>query len=183
LSPISLVVTLLLVIGALTLGGTMIVGDHYLLDEYTDFPPGPKVTAGLDANRLLFYWPESASAVAGAYQWRQEILHLPGSLKMAQPYVQSAVNRDPADPLLRADAGDLQLLLGDRAGAQRLYLQALQRDPWTAQALIGLGTIARDEHEWAASARWLEKAQLVSPPSPTLAQEIRSDLSHLSNPA
>jgi len=178
-SLISAVITLVLVVGALFLGMTMVVGDHYSLAEYTDFLPAPKLTAALDANRLLPYWPQSASAVAGAYQWQSELLHTSRSLDKAQPYVQDAINRDPADPVLRADAGDLQLLLDNPQAAQRYYLQSLERDPWTAQALIGLGTVARDDHEWAASARWFEKAQAVSPPSASLAHEISSDRAHL----
>jgi len=175
----ALVATLVLVVGALFLGGTMVVGDHDLLGEYVDFLPAPKLAASLDANRLLPYWPQSASAVAGAYQWQSELAHAPGALGKAQPYVQRAVNRDRAEPELWADAGDLQLLLGDRPGARQFYLQSLRRDPWTVQALIGLGTIAQDEHQWAASAHWFEMAAAVSPPSTSLAHDISSDLAHL----
>jgi cytochrome c-type biogenesis protein CcmH/NrfG len=58
-------------------------------------------------------------------------------------------------------------------------LHALQLDPWTYVALLGLGTIAMKDHDYNTSLYWYEQALKVSPADNDLKKLIASDKTHL----
>jgi hypothetical protein len=176
----SVLVTSVLVVAALFVGTTMLLGDHDLLTSYQDIAPQPKISSGLDANRVLPYWPDSAVAVAQGYLFASNFNNS-GSppLEHALAWYLTAARRDPADPDLRAHVATLDLQLGNREAAEREDLQALRLDPWTFLALESLGTIAREEKDWRTSVFWYTKALVVAPTANDVAQLISQDESHL----
>jgi hypothetical protein len=174
------VITGLLVVASLFLGGTMVLGDHYLFISAGDAQAAPKIASASDANRLLPYWPDSAVAVAEGYQNASNISGSgSGPLKEALRWYLIAADRDPADPSLRDTTADIELQLGNRPAARQQELTALQRDPWTYFALEGLGTIEQDSGNWQASLSWYKKALMVAPASNDLERLISSDEAHL----
>ncbi len=177
----SAVVTALLVVASLFVGVTMVVGDHYLLSNYQDVLRQPKIVAGKDANGLLPYWSESAEAVAEGYLWASDFNNAGLTpVKEALAWYATAVQRFPASPVLPAQMGALELQLGNRVAARQQYLRALALDPWTFYALEGLGTMAKEAHDWRTSLYWYDRALTVAPPANDLANLIRSDEAHLS---
>ncbi len=173
--------TAVLVVAALFVGSTMVLGDHDLLTSYQDVAPQAKVSSGLDANRLLPYWPDSAVAVAQGYLFASNVTSN-GSrpLEQALAWYVTAAGRDPADPILQAELGTLELQLGNRRAAESQDLRSLRLDPWTFLALEGLGTIAREERDWRTSVYWYKKALVVAPAANDVAHLIAEDEAHLS---
>jgi hypothetical protein len=176
----SVLATVVLVVAALFVGSTMVLGDHDLLTSDQDIAPQAKVSSGLDANRVLPYWPDSAVAIAQGYLFASNISHS-GSrpLEQALAWYVTAAGRDPADPILRAEIGTLELQLGNRLAAERQDLRSLRLDPWTFLALESLGTIAREDHDWRTSVYWYKKALAVAPAGNDVAHLISEDEAHL----
>ena len=173
-------VTAVLVAGALVLGTTMLVGDHYMLTSYQDLQPQQKLAAAKDANRLLPYWSDSAVAVADAYSWASSFNNSGTAPTIeALKWYLIAASRFPASPTLPADAGNLELQLGNWRAAQQDDLRALRLDPWTYLALEGLGTVAADEHDWQSSVFWYQRALVVAPSNNDLNRLITADKTHL----
>jgi hypothetical protein len=174
------VVTAVLVIVALVLGTTMLVGDHFMLTSYQDIQPQQKLASAKNANRLLPYWSDSAVAVANAYSWASSFNNSGTAPTIeALKWYLIAASRFPASPTLPADAGNLELQLGNWRAAQQDDLRALHLDPWTYLALEGLGTIAADEHDWHTSLFWYQRALIVAPSNNDLNRLIKADELHL----
>lgn len=177
---LSVVVSAVLVLSALFLAVTMVVGDHYLLTSYQAVQPQHKIATAKDANRLLPYWSESAAEVAEAYYWESSYTSGgPAEVKEALAWYATAAGRFPANPLWPSQSGALELQIGDRAAAERDDLHALTLDPFTYLALEGLGTIADQRGEYAVSLAWYRKALVVAPASNDLGNLIKSDEAHL----
>jgi O-antigen ligase len=176
--PGAAIITAALVVAALFLGGTMVVGDQDMLKSQNTVTPSVKLADALDANRLLPYWPQSASSVASAYDWAFTIEHTP--VLKALPWAFKAARRDPADPLLRADIGAVYETLQEYPQAIAEYQDALKLDPWTLRAFVGLGTVEADEGHWTEALHWLLLGKAVSvPPSSELLTQIHQDESHI----
>ncbi|HXY44335.1 MAG TPA: O-antigen ligase family protein [Acidimicrobiales bacterium] len=176
----SLVVSPLLVAAAVFLAITMVVGDHYMLTSYEDIVPHSKIATADDANRLLPYWGESAAEVAEAYDWESSYTNGgPAEVEEALAWYGTASGRFGANPLWPSEAGALELQIGDRAAAERDDYHALTLDPYTYLALEGLGTIAKQEGEFAVSLAWYRKALVVAPAANDLENLIRSDEARL----
>jgi len=176
--PGAAIITAALVVAALFLGGTMVVGDQDMFKSQNTVSPSVKLADALDANRLLPYWPQSASSVATAYDWAFTIEHT--SVSKALPWTVKAARRDPADPLLRADIGDVYETLQEYPQAIAEYQDSLKLDPWTLRAFVGLGTVEADEGRWTEALHWLLLAKAVSvPPSSELLTQIHQDESHI----
>ncbi len=176
----SVLVTIVLSVAALFVGVTMVIGDHYLLLNYNDLAPQAKIVAGKDANRLLPYWADSAEAVGNGYLWAANFAHAgKAPLAEAAAWYRTAGRRDEIDPTVPGQLGAIELELGDRFAAEQEFLQALKLDPWTFDALEGLGTVARDDGDWQTSLYWYERALRVAPAANDLAKLISSDKAHL----
>jgi Flp pilus assembly protein TadD len=84
----------------------------------------------------------------------------------AAPYMDMALQLAPRYAGAWANAGVLQLRLGDRRAAERDYLKALALDPKSATALVNLVTLYRNSGDTTRSAiyaRRLEKIQVKNP--------------------
>lgn len=179
-SPLAVSLTAVLAAGALFLGITMLIGDHYLLVSSNDVATQPKIAAAKDANTLLPYWPDSAESVAQAYLWADNFRGAaPNPLGEAASWYEVAAGRFDADPTVPAELGTVQLQMGDRRAAEYQFLQSLRLDPWNFFALEGLGTIAKEDGDWQTSIYWYERALRVAPSSNDLAKLISSDRAHL----
>jgi O-antigen ligase len=173
-------VTAVLLVASLLLGSTMLAGDYYQYVSYKDVQPQAKIAAGKNANFLLPYWAQSAAAVAEGYLWASDFdSGGTAAVEHALNWYVTASQRDPADPTLAGEIGSLELQLGNRGAAQRENLHALQLDPWTYVALLGLGTIAMKDHDYNTSLYWYEQALKVSPADNDLKKLIASDKTHL----
>jgi tetratricopeptide (TPR) repeat protein len=151
-----------------------------MLTSYQDIQPQQKLAAAKNANRLLPYWSDSAVAVANAYSWASSFNNSGTAPTIeALNWYLIAASRFPASPTLPADAGNLELQLGNWRAAQQDDLRALHLDPWTYLALEGLGTIAADEHDWHTSLFWYQRALIVAPSNNDLNRLIKADELHL----
>jgi len=170
--------TALLTAVSLFIGITMVIGDHYLLESFGAVQPSQKIAAAIRANEYITYWPDPPAAIGQGYLLRSD-LTAPGAGKAAVPWQLEAARRDPADPILRSDVATVELQLGDLAAARQQFLESLKLDPWTFQSLEGLGTTAKDEHDWSTSLYWYRRAELVAPPNQDLANLISFDQKQL----
>ncbi|MGC9962678.1 MAG: O-antigen ligase family protein [Acidimicrobiales bacterium] len=175
------VVTVLLIVMSLFVGITMVLGDHDLYTNYREIAPAPRLAAAKDGNSLSPYWAESAVAVGDSYFWASNFSKSDTApLKEARLWYATAAERFPYDPTSRAELGTLDLQLGNRAAAQKQYEYALVVDPWSFDALEGMGTVARDDGDWRTSLYWYDRALRVAPAANDLANLIKSDQAHLS---
>ena len=175
------VVTGLLIVMSLFVGITMVLGDHDLYTNYREIAPAPRLAAAKDGNSLSPYWAESAVAVGDSYFWASNFSKSDTApLKEARLWYATAAERFPYDPTSRAELGTLDLQLGNRAAAQKQYEYALVVDPWSFDALEGMGTVARDDGDWRTSLYWYDRALRVAPAANDLANLIKSDQAHLS---
>ncbi len=86
------------------------------------------------------------------------LLYVVGNFPEAAESVQHALQNDRSVEAL-ALAGDIQAMLGDKAQAKQLYVEATQKQPNYEQALAGLALFDTEEHQFAASEARLQKVQ------------------------
>jgi O-antigen ligase len=156
-----------LVLGALFIGGTMVVGDAALAKA----PPNAYVMSEAQrANELLPYWPQSSTAEATMYDFLAATHQAPAEhrryLSVAVSYLRESVQRAPFDPETYATLGTAEELLGDDSAARQAFEQSLEDDPWAAAAFDGLARLDANERNWrgAIAEYELELSVVASPP-------------------
>ncbi len=150
----------------------MVWGDGLALTAQNDPIPASKVADLKEANRLEPYWPDTYTALAGAYQYASVVRHERDLLAKARPWSVRAAQADPYDPLVLVDIGNLDFILGQNTLAVHEYREALLRDPWTANAFGGLAQVANVRHQWRQELHYLLLERMVSPSAGALEQPI-----------
>jgi hypothetical protein len=117
----------------LALGGLLLAGDASFVAAYRDYDAAEVLAAG----RLLPPWPDVTDQAAqiaafGALQGR------PGQGARAIGLAARAAGQDPADPEAWILLGDYQARFGSRPAARAAFSRALQANPWSEKALLGL---------------------------------------------
>ncbi len=171
LQPVGFVSMGILLVVALVLGITMIVGDA----AYAHSPPhGYSITDAKRANSLWPYWPESAYALEDMDLYLRaespSLLARPLYLLAARGVALQAASRAPFEPQGWTAVAATYAVEDQFAQADHYYLRALEYDPWNIPALQGLGLVAATAHDWTAAARWLNEEASVIPPGPEKAQ-------------
>lgn len=127
----------------LALGIVLLIADSARLTAELDFTID-------DANRseeLLPPWSEPASML-GKLNLFQSIIRDPDNPEFAHRAVawrEEAARRDPTDPALWIDLGELKLSLTDVSGAKNAFMRALAANPQSSAANVGLGEVASTE--------------------------------------
>jgi tetratricopeptide (TPR) repeat protein len=96
---------------------------------------------------------------------REEARHAAtdGRAQRARALLERALALDPGSPDLRSDLGNVHLLLGDEAGAERSYAAALALAPHHAPALTNLGLLRAQCGDRAAALDYFRRAVRADP--------------------
>jgi hypothetical protein len=124
--------------------------------DLADDPAGARAAAA-----LLPAWSEPAAQVARLDAFAAATGHR-GAGAQALRWWATAAHRDNADPAPWNDWGGALIVGADPAGAQVAFAHALQRDPWSLRALLGLARAAIDQGDPAAAARYRARANLLT---------------------
>lgn len=152
--PVSLrLMTASLLVLALGLGTTLVLGDVYLGKS----PPDGYVL--LDAQRaesMLPWWPQSAEALGSYYTYEADITPSSSAthredLRRAVAQFELATRRDPFGPLVRAVLGNAEAQFGAWRSAIRTYRRGLRDDPWSQVNMQGIAAAYAHLHEWKAA--------------------------------
>ncbi len=146
----------MLVAAALVVGGMVLKGDFAARQAALDFEL-PDAEA---AERLLPAWPQPAALLAKVLLY-QSILAAPDDPVLVERSVvwrTDAAARDPSDPASWNELGELQLVVPDLEGAARSFGRALDADPQSFRARLGLAQVAIVEGDDAAALRHLAAA-------------------------
>jgi Tfp pilus assembly protein PilF len=82
----------------------------------------------------------------------------------AKQLFEQALAQNPADARAALDLGIANELVGDAAGAEVAYRQALRAKPDLTQAQTNLGALLREKGELVESINWLERASASGSP-------------------
>ena len=147
-------------------GVALLVGDWHLKQATLDFTPGE----ARSADRLMRPWPEPAIQLAKIALLRSkargaDVAH---ERSDALRWREKAIGRNPSDPNLWNDLGELELTFGNAKPAETDFREAQKRNPWSARALNGIGRarIAQDDPDGARP--YLQKSLRVLPNQPTI---------------
>ncbi len=167
-------VTACVVLVALVLGASLLVGDADLYQAKEHF----SIAKAKDANTLMPEWPDSASELATVYAY-YSILH-PGHGWLAKSRTEqlAAVGREPTNPGYWAELGQADLDLNRLGTATREFDHSLTIAPYEDQALTRLVQIAMDERQYETAFR--EEQLLYSLyPTPAEKAELGQIAAHL----
>lgn len=144
--------TMVGVTAAVPLAVILLLGDYAAREASLDF----ELDDAARAERLLPSWPQQATIVAKVQLYRS-ILAAPDDPVLLQEAVnwrREAVARDPSAPSLHNELGELLLAVPDLDGAEAAFGEALERDPQSFRAALGLGYTAQERGDARAAARW-----------------------------
>jgi O-antigen ligase len=147
----------LLAATALGWGGVLVAGDVALNHAP---PDGYSLGQAKEANRLLFFWPDSALALTDYYRYKAAALHTRAEdryLRLAVETSHETVRRLPFDPLLWVALGDNHLALGQYRAATVDYRHALELYPWCSEAFDGLARSDAERHRFGQAERWYRR--------------------------
>ena len=157
LVPLERLAMSVLVLGALFVGGTMLIGDAALAEA----PPNGYVMSDAQrANELLPYWPQSSKAEGTMYLYLAATHNTTGIhkryLSEAASYLRMSAQRAAFDPVGYATLGTVEETLGARSAARQAFEHALEDDPWAASAFDGLARLDASEANWSGAVREYE---------------------------
>lgn len=174
------ITTVVAVVLALFLGGTMVAGDAYMF-RGTNFGPGQpfNIAAAEDANRLLPYWPDSALEPARieAFDTLNGVSAARAHLAAARRWTAVAVNRDSHNPQLWTLLAVADIDLKKYGLARTEFYHALSCDKWFTQALQGLGQLAGMADNWNQAIHFYRLALTTAGHDAGLAAPLRVLLS------
>ncbi len=157
LVPRGRVLHALLVAVAAVLAGIILLGGWYGYRAARG-----DAAAARRAAQLLPHWPDRAQ-VAARLSLSQPGLSTGDRLRGAVRWAESEVARDEHDPRVLGDAGYFELLANDLDAAQQLFHATLQRNPYSAHAMTGLGLVEIQRHHLDAAISWFQKALVLDP--------------------
>lgn len=145
----------ILVTFALVSGTVLLLGDFTLEQARLDYD----LEKASMAARLLAPWPEPISFESRVHLLRAiEANEDPAEVAAARAARYRAIRRDPSDPGLRNDAGELDLAYGHAEDAARQFGFALALNPWSRRALIGLGRARFSQERYGEAGDLLSRA-------------------------
>jgi O-antigen ligase/polysaccharide polymerase Wzy-like membrane protein/tetratricopeptide repeat protein len=154
----------LLAAAALGTAALLLVGSFHLEQARLDLTPDQ----ARQARQLLPAWPEPLRVTAAATVFASKTEGRPELLVTARRWRREAVARDPTDPALWIELARSELDAGLVAAAGRDYRRALHFDPWSAQALTGLGRVARAEGRRSDADRFFRRSLRARPDQPAV---------------
>ncbi|MGO9910650.1 MAG: O-antigen ligase family protein [Acidimicrobiales bacterium] len=162
------VATSILVVAALVLGITMLVGDA----AYAHAPPRGYVTSdAVRANQLMPYWPDPGYGLASMYLDLRLQSHDPATQRLyllkARAAAMQAAGRAPFVPQDWAAVAVTYVYESQWEQAERYYLRSLAYDHWYTSGLQGLGGISLERHQWSSAAYWFDREISVLTPGST----------------
>jgi hypothetical protein len=131
-----------------------------------------RLDLGLDqarqARELLPAWPEPRRVTAAASVFASRTEGRPELLAAARRWRRAAVARDPTDPALWIELARSELDAGlvDQAGSD--FRRALRFDPWSAEALTGLGRVALAQGRRTDAVVFLRRSLRAKPDQPSV---------------
>lgn len=130
-----------------TNAGVMIGGERLVVDVASDELLAITPPRRIEDRRLLALF----------YNNNAMQLMVDGHPQQARTWLDAAMRQD-ADPMLWNNAGVLSLRSGDATGAERLFLQALKRNPRHNASLFNLVALYQRTGNTAQAARWQKRA-------------------------
>jgi hypothetical protein len=146
------------------LAGTLLTGTYHLEQAHLDFT----LADARVARGLLPPWPEVREQTARIYTFTAKTERDPDARARALQWRRAAVAADPDDPAGWLDLAEAELSADHAAGAREGFAQALERNPWSARAMNGLGRIAMAEGQSARAGELFRRSLAVSPNQPAI---------------
>ena len=122
---------------------------HFVVDVAATRPLVSSMPRRIDDERLLVLF----------YNNRAMALMVEGRNAAARRWLDTAMAHDPADVSLWSNAGVLSLRMGDRDGAERLFLKAIAEDPRHSATLSNLVALFEREGDAGRAASWRSRAE------------------------
>ena len=154
----------LLATAALGTAALLLVGSFHLDQARLDLGLGE----ARQARRLLPAWPEPRRVTAAASVFASRTERRPELLVAARRWRRTAAARDPTDPALWIELARAELDAGLVAQAGHDFGRALHFDPWSAQALTGLGRVAQAEGRRSDAVRFFRRSLRAEPHQPAV---------------
>jgi tetratricopeptide (TPR) repeat protein len=154
----------LLVAAAVGTAVLLLVGSFHLDQARLDLTLGQ----ARQARRLLPAWPEPRLVTATASVFVSKTEGRPELLVASRRWRRAAVARDPTDPALWIDLARSELGAGLVAPAGRDFRRALDFDPWSAEALAGLGRVAHAQGDRAGAVPFFRRSLRAEPDQPAV---------------
>jgi len=152
-----------LVLGAAGVAAAVVVvlGDAALLAARNSLD----VDEARRADDIIGVWPEPATIVSRAYEFRALDTPDPGDRDVARAqarrWARRAIDRDRTDPSLWLELAEQERTTGRLDDAADHYLEALRHDRFSVGAMTGLGRVALAEDDERGARRWFERALAI----------------------
>ncbi len=143
---------------AVAAGGLMVFGDHHLREGGLEFDSA----AARIARRTLGAWPQPHDLSARIQLFEAVTTDDPRAGELARHWYRRAAAADPGNPARWNRLADAEVATGRPHDAVTHYLVALERDPWSAHAMLALGELALLEGDVKTAAAYAAKAGIVS---------------------
>lgn len=141
-----------------TLSMGLLLGDFHYEQARLDYAL-PDATS---AARLLAPWPDPVGMEARIHLLEAIVADDdPEQVAASRRLRAAAIRRDPTDPGLWNDAGELDLSYGQLESAERRFQAALRNNPWSTRGLVGLGRVRVFQHRYADAVAPLRRARMV----------------------
>lgn len=128
--------------------GVMADGKPYVIDVATSEPLAATLPKRIDDKRLFALF----------YNNRAMELMVAGQAQNAHVWLDKAMQYDTGDASLWSNAGVLELRTGDPIGAERLFLEAISKNPHHSASLSNLVSYYERNGQTAQAAQWKKRA-------------------------
>ena len=147
---------------AVALAGVVLLGTYRLEQARLDFT----LDDASGARHLLPPWPEGRDQTARIFTFRAKSQRAPALLVPARRWRWATVVADRDDPTWWNDLAEAELSAQLTRPAARHFREALRRNPWSARAMNGLGSIELAEGRPARAAALFRRSLRVDPHQP-----------------
>lgn len=128
--------------------GVLVDGKHYVIDVATGEPLAATLPKRVDDKRLLALF----------YNNKAMELMVAGQTADARTWLNKAMRYDASDASLWSNAGVLELRTGDANGAERLFLEAITKNPRHSAALSNLVSYYERNGRTPEATQWKKRA-------------------------
>jgi Tetratricopeptide repeat len=154
--------------------GLLILGAYGIADCWRNFGIGQLRPAVAYATLLCLStsfvsWPQTDPTLWALDPYNSGIRALDsGDLTFARQKLDLAYAYSAENAEVNFAKGNLQLAIGDSAGAKKFYRLALHLDPHHAGVFNNLGVLALQENDWKVAADFFKEALAESPKDPKI---------------